>query len=923
MSLKRKLAITGGLIFLLGLLLISLLTGAYFYLPFYLETRIIPQLAADAGISDFAVNLRNIGFYSADLADLRLGPQKNPTLVIRSVQVDYSPRSLSQQKIDKITLSGIDLHADLANGQLKLRGIDIDRLAAAQPRPKTAAPPNDPSPPVILARLHIRNSQIIIGYNDRLYRIPFEFDIVPQDSDYNVLDVGASFYPRGEKITATVTVDRPQHRAAVNLDSAALNLDRFADLTGRIADLMLSGEMALQVKAQVLWAPLRIAAVNASLTLQQAKIKVGKIQLQNAPGAEGEAVPFRIDLAGKSDTEWQFSGSRLSMVAPMPLALTGIDGTLKKNAATLAISGNLDTVLHSSAPAGQDLLPLKFQAPLPLRSRFSALYHHSGKWQCEVTNQKSEGSAAGTVRLKVDPYTITSSIPEFNLSATAKPGNIDAAYMLRAPSVRIASGSESINIPKLLLKGAAQLENTPSDSAEVRFELQAPNTSLKLKDGQIKISNFAISGELNRNDVRQITLGGVLQFGGAGGRFSRSGIRIGGARGKIPFSWPLQGKTAQGSLSVANLQYRDLELGRVSSQIHQTATGFAFVGRHHSALLPAMKLNFSGESKIFAEAPAGARVNFKISRPADAPQIDLGKFYPAATGARITGKFQLDGNLTLKTTGFSGMIQADLVNGNLLMGPNNLALEGMRMSISLPELPKMRSAPGQQLHFNKISLGDFVAQNGRIDFQVESARSVLIEKMHFLWCDGNVESQSMRLSPGIEKYHLTFYCDRLNLAKVLEQFGAAAAEGQGSVNGRIPLQYTNGKIKFNDGFLFSTPGQGGKIYLSGTDILTAGIAPNTPQYVQMELAREALKDYDYSWAKLNITSEGEELLLQMQMDGKPAQTLPFVYKKDIGGFMKVEAGAKGSKFQGIRLDVNFRLPLNKLLQYKDLINMIE
>ncbi len=59
------------------------------------------------------------------------------------------------------------------------------------------------------------------------------------------------------------------------------------------------------------------------------------------------------------------------------------------------------------------------------------------------------------------------------------------------------------------------------------------------------------------------------------------------------------------------------------------------------------------------------------------------------------------------------------------------------------------------------------------------------------------------------------------------------------------------------------------------------------------------------------------------MDGKPAKLLPFVYRKDIGGFIKVEAGSKGSKFQGIRLDVNFRLPLNKLLQYKDLIEMIE
>lgn len=245
------------------------------------------------------------------------------------------------------------------------------------------------------------------------------------------------------------------------------------------------------------------------------------------------------------------------------------------------------------------------------------------------------------------------------------------------------------------------------------------------------------------------------------------------------------------------------------------------------------------------------------------------------------------------------------------------------MSLNFPELSQFRSAPGQQIYFSKFALGDLIAEKGRLDFQVESASSFLIERMRFLWCDGHVETQSMRLSPGVEDYRITFYCDRLNLAKVLEQFGAAAAEGRGTVNGRIPLQYANGKVSFDDGFLFSTPGDGGKIRLTGTDILTAGIPANTPQYVQMELASEALKDYDYSWAKLNITSQGEELLLQMQMDGKPARTLPFVYNKDIGGFMKVEADAKGSKFQGIRLDVNFRLPLNKLLQYKDLINMIK
>ena len=107
------------------------------------------------------------------------------------------------------------------------------------------------------------------------------------------------------------------------------------------------------------------------------------------------------------------------------------------------------------------------------------------------------------------------------------------------------------------------------------------------------------------------------------------------------------------------------------------------------------------------------------------------------------------------------------------------------------------------------------------------------------------------------------------------------------------------------------------------DFLTAGIPKDTLQYTQIEVAREALKDYTYDWAKLGIVTEGEDLLLKLEFDGKPAAPLPFVYKKEIGGFVRVDAGSKGSRFQGIHLNVNFRLPLNKMIQYKDLLKMIK
>lgn len=245
------------------------------------------------------------------------------------------------------------------------------------------------------------------------------------------------------------------------------------------------------------------------------------------------------------------------------------------------------------------------------------------------------------------------------------------------------------------------------------------------------------------------------------------------------------------------------------------------------------------------------------------------------------------------------------------------------MAVSLPDLPNIRSAPQQQLFFKKAAAGGMLVRNGRIEFQIESLNSLFIEKSQFKWSDGNVEAYAIRITPGIEDYRLILYCDRLNMASVLEQFAAAKATGEGTVNGRIPLQYKNGKLSFDDGFLFSTPGERGKIRLKDTEILTAGIPPGSAQYLQMELAREALKDYDVEWAKLNITSEGEDVLLRMQLNGNPAQELPFTYDSTRGGFTKIEDGRKGSTFEKIHLNVNFRLPLNKMLQYKEIFEMIQ
>jgi len=924
MSLKPKIALTVRILLVLTVFVVGLGVGFYYFLPRYLESRIIPQLVSETGIADFAFNVRHIGVYGADLGALRIGPEQTPALLIRSAQIDYTPKELYQKKIARMTLSGVEVYGEFKDGKFRLRSIDLDEALTKLQSNRAPRPESEGDVPLIfLRKLEIRNAVVILKTDDRIYRMPLEINVVPEKEDYNRLNLTVSMYPLGELVRAEARIDLEQQHMNLKLVAAALDLNRFSGLVQTVSDFMLSGKLDLKATAHLQLAPFKISALDASAELQRCKIRLNNLHLQNIRSSDQKELPIKINLTKITADDWKLSGSAISATSPLPLTLSEWHGRIRANGKQVESTGEFNVVLLPSAADNNDRLPVEVVTSLPLHGSYTAEYREGESLQFSIISTPSKQSGDHAARFKFDQYEITAGMPAIDISGKGSLEDLPTAYTISVPGVMIASQTKTIHLPQVVLKGTADLGNNGTVLAEAKFKLESPKTRILLSPARINIPDLTISGQVKANIDGVIGLEGLLQFTGAGVTVPKTGIKISGARGAIPLKWPPGGQMKNGDISIAALRYKQMNFGQLKSKIQQTHAGFAFKGRHISRLLPEMSLKFSGDAKLLDTKDPVTNMHFSLLRPEHAAEIDLGNFFPGSKGVKVNGKLMLTGDLAADSSGFEGSLNLQVKNGSVRLSKDKFAVEGIQISLSVPELPKIRSAAGQHLEFSKIALGDLVAKDGRIDFQFESPRSFLIEKTHFVWCDGNVDTQSMRISPGVEDYRITFYCDRLNLAKVLEQFGAATADGEGTVNGRIPLHYMNGNIRFDDGFLFSTPGNGGKINLKGTDILTAGIPPNTPQYVQMELAREALKDYDYSWAKLNIASEGEELLLQMQMDGKPAKMLPFVYRKDIGGFVKVEAQSKGSKFQGIRLDVNFRLPLNKMLQYKGLINMIQ
>ena len=924
MSLKRKIGIITIFLVLCAVVLIGVLYTVSFVLPKALELKLISDLEAETGISDFAFDVRELDLEGADFSNVRFGSEKRPALLIRSIQIDYSLEDLYQKKIKNVTANGVELFCVYQDGKLRLRGIDLksirDRLQSLM---KKAPATSGTEKISAFERLTIRNATIVCEINNQTYRMQFEIEILPDSSYTNRFRCMAHIYMWGQKVLLTATIDVNQKTVLLDFFSKNVSLTKFADFTQMIEGLNVSGQANIEGSVKLIWGPFSISSFVSSLELHNAKIRYYRLHLQNPLNQKQEELPLRIKLESFNGKAWKVSASAISGTSPMPFTLSKIDSSFKLTTNSLHGSGSFFMSLNDFDTGQVISFPLKTIKHEPLWLNFSIIYSKNGRWIFGLKNQIIKKNIHKTNTFMVDPFEIKTKIPVVELSGDISKNKSSATYRIKIPDIHLTSEWSTIELPALSLTGTAVINYDDKGSQTVAFEVQSPNSEITHNSIKIRIPNVTLSAKFRTDKKFKRRMDGLLRWTNVSIGLPKINTYFSGIQAVLPFQWPIEARGKTGNFSIKAINYQNIHLGALSGKMQQTAQGLSFEGGHQNQFIPKRLFQFRGDAKLLDPTDPEINVHFQLANSNAKTDINLGTFFPAATGVTINGNLAFDGNIAVGKHGINGALNSRLNHGRVLFAQENISIDGLGVALSIPDLPNIHSAPKQQLFFDKAAMGDIEVNDGKIEFQIDSLKSLFIEKSQFKWCDGNVDTYAIRISKGIQDYRLILYCDRLNMAKVLEQFGAATAVGQGTVSGRIPLRYHNGKISFDDGFLFSTPGEKGKIRLTNTEILTAGIAPNTPQYIQMELAREALKDYDVSWAKLNITSEGEDLLLKMKLDGKPANPLPFVYRKDLGRFTKIETEGKGSIFQGIRLDVNFKLPLNKMLQYKDLIRKIQ
>ncbi len=442
-------------------------------------------------------------------------------------------------------------------------------------------------------------------------------------------------------------------------------------------------------------------------------------------------------------------------------------------------------------------------------------------------------------------------------------------------------------------------------------------------DSDVRLKRWDTAGKVSMNNIHtlpvspRVDLTTELVSGSV--TFPDKNMSVQGIWAQLPVAYPHMGKP--GRFSVGKLIFDNQSFLTGGGSIHRTEKkAVQFDGTFQMPDSDAMTITLNGVAGL--DPGIHGHVTVKTNRFKVSPS-NFETFMPQSL-------FPVEYDLDVQASGFAGWenhrlsTEGDLViyDGFVSVPDQKLTLEQIQGHLKFNDLLAPASFPGQKVTVARIQAGDFKATDAMVRFTLEKGPFFLLENMRVNWAGGLVSTESFRIPSQDQFMDLTLYCDRIQLNQLLAQMGGFDTQGDGSLNGRIPVTFKNGEISFDNAFLFSTPGQGGRIVIQNPGKLMAGVPMDSPGFSQLDLAGEALKDFEYTWAKLTFTTRGDTLTANMELDGKPGRILPFVYEKDINSFVRVDAKSPGSRFQGIKLDVNLTFPFNQVVTFGNKIRKL-
>ena len=133
-------------------------------------------------------------------------------------------------------------------------------------------------------------------------------------------------------------------------------------------------------------------------------------------------------------------------------------------------------------------------------------------------------------------------------------------------------------------------------------------------------------------------------------------------------------------------------------------------------------------------------------------------------------------------------------------------------------------------------------------------KAVLVTEAAAGFCGGQANLYSLFLDPKNLNTGFTLFLDDINAGEALTHLNGFSGEASGRLHGKIKLFIRNGgkSIRLGDAFLYSTPGETGKLKLNDPTPVTDNLAMAGIDEATRANVANALTDLDYSVLRLNL-----------------------------------------------------------------------
>lgn len=463
--------------------------------------------------------------------------------------------------------------------------------------------------------------------------------------------------------------------------------------------------------------------------------------------------------------------------------------------------------------------------------------------------------------------------------------------------LEVSSLQEDIQVE---FKGVANPEQL---EAELIFHGKTQN--ITLQSGKIDLGQYSVKSTVKTVD-ENILIANTINISNA--ILKEQKLEVHNITSSLSYTYgeATAKRKGSGKFSIERMHFNGEDVAGISATFIATLNDVDFSGNLTSHMPNQHTLLFSGN----VSPDRGITMNFNFPSSA-LNTYSLPTFISLPPDLDFSGKVNVHGEIFVDTKGKpTGNITVTLNDGELSLEDKKLFTRDINTEIVLAELPALRSSSTHHLKIGAIDFGNLKFTNGNLYFRIHSPTEFFLEKSSFNWCNGKVESGSLNIDTKNPIISTTLYCDRLQFSELLNQFGISETDGDGSLNGRLPIHFTGKEMLFDDGFLFSTPGNSGIVRFNNTAMLRQGM-PDMGKAAYLEYSLQAMENFSYNWTKLTFNSIDDDLLIKMQIDGKPESPLPFGYSKG-----QLVTNDKGPGIQHpIRLDVNFHLPFAQMFKY--------